>query len=477
MLLEDATSKEQVAAALAAGDDELREDIEEKITESAQGIRRKIERGAMGEYDEFVLADRVEHDEDFLDSLIRESNPDLSEVPREKVAEDILYWAKEWDRTEPRTYSRRGSRGIFRAGDDCRRHEGFSYSFSRSISYYIGEDDLFVNCEFVPLEMAEGFYEEISRRFDVSWEQTHIITEQFGSGPAYDDAEVCISEDDFKEFCNDTLREYHRELVKKDPAKAIQIFLDGIKNFSSDNVSQERLFEIRKSLVEQPISDDEMKEFATQWINGDDSEKEDIVTELDEHYLLLKETGEPNEVVAEFSPEEIAEMGITKGPMKELAPWKLVKLRPSAFRSEGRMMGHCVGDKGMGYIKQASEGEIEIWSLRDSADKPRFTLEIDESFYRSEDPAEKADAILQVKGKANRTPGLERARMIPSGSGDIKFPEEVIFWKQVFSDIGVDPSAVSDFPAVRVTKNRRGRSVERVYRSFDLPHIPLRKNR
>lgn len=469
MLLEDATSKEQVAAALAAGDDELREDIEEKIAEYAESIGRNVEEH--GEYEEFVLADRVEYDEDFLDSLIRESNPDLSEVPREKVAKDILYWAKQWDE-----YTQWREQNVLRVGRYCRQNEGFSYSFSRSISYRIDEDELFFNHEFVPPDMAKDFYETAWLR-NVDWETTSEIRAQFGWGPAYDDVEVCISEDDFKEFCNDTLREYHRELVKKDPAKAIQIFLDGIKNFSSDNVSQERLFEIRKSLVEQPISDDEMKEFATQWINGDDSEKEDIVTELDEHYLLLKETGEPNEVVAEFSPEEIAEMGITKGPMKELAPWKLVKLRPSAFRSEGRMMGHCVGDKGMGYIKQASEGEIEIWSLRDSADKPRFTLEIDESFYRSEDPAEKADAILQVKGKANRTPGLERARMIPSGSGDIKFPEEVIFWKQVFSDIGVDPSAVSDFPAVRVTKNRRGRSVERVYRSFDLPHIPLRKNR
>ena len=64
MLLDDATSKEQVAAALEAGDDELREDIEEVLDD----VKRRWDRGPNYDEDyEPIDMKEIATREDFID--------------------------------------------------------------------------------------------------------------------------------------------------------------------------------------------------------------------------------------------------------------------------------------------------------------------------------------------------------------------------------------------------------------------------
>lgn len=74
----------------------------------------------------------------------------------------------------------------------------------------------------------------------------------------------------------------------------------------------------------------------------------------------------------------------------------VVKLRPSELGAEGAALGICVGRKDMPYCRLLKAGEVNIYSIRTEAGKPKFTIE------------EKTDGprIVQVKGKANRLPGF-----------------------------------------------------------------------
>ena len=80
-----------------------------------------------------------------------------------------------------------------------------------------------------------------------------------------------------------------------------------------------------------------------------------------------------------------------------------------ALKYEGDTMGHCVG----GYCDDVASGRSQIFSLRDKKGQPHVTIETRpmKAGYLpepSEDPsAAIADAIVQIKGKANRKPNDE----------------------------------------------------------------------
>ena len=101
---------------------------------------------------------------------------------------------------------------------------------------------------------------------------------------------------------------------------------------------------------------------------------------------------------------------------------------------EGKRMGLCVGDPGMGYISAVLRKETKIWSLRTPAGKPKLTIEL-EINSRGE-----PIAIHQVKGRGNRIAGY------PAGGGKFK-PDEVAKLIDVFGEHGFtveDLKAVSD---------------------------------
>jgi hypothetical protein len=464
MLLEDATSKIQVQRALKDGDEELREDILEKLDDSmrwwdAHGFYRHVHAD-----DDPVNFMDIADDDAFIDKVIKESPAeyDLSNVPRAEV-ESSARWAA--------THEQRGrlnkTYGPFRIGQEA---DYFSYRIDRDDYATFPEEHLPDNAEYIPVEQAKNFWASLDGH--VTWEQTDRVEETSGytkGEPLY----VSATKEGFDEWCHDQVAEFVQAQIKAAPQVAIDVFMKGVEH---ENIS------LGAKLRAADLPEEELLDFAHRWFGSDD-DREEILLTLKDHFATL-ETGhaEPREVIGEWTQADLREMGITKGPLYEEAPWKLIRLHPGDLRLEGTLMRHCVGDGGMGYTKALKDGEIEIWSLRSRANKPRFTLEVDGAFYVDEAearrragddlimPAWRGVAIKQLKGKANRTPGHAYAR-----ATEIKFPDEVIFWDHALREFDVDPQAVDDFTAVhtgdepaRLQANSRDACT-----GFDLPYRPL----
>ena len=465
MLLDDATSKAQVQQALDAGDEELREDILAKLDDAMhwwdqRGINEEVHQD-----DEEVDFREIAVNDHFVDEVISQSprGYDLVNVPKDEVATSLR-----WAATHP--VFRRGARHWGPFSIDDSGGGGFSYRLSRQLSAHFPEDELPENAEYIPPEMAHRFWDSLDGNFE--WQERDSVEENWGTG---DDASIYITADseDFDEWCHDQVAEFVQAQIKAAPQVAIDVFMKGVEH---ENIS------LGAKLRAADLPEEELLDFAHRWFGSDD-DREEILLTLKDHFATL-ETGhaEPREIIGEWTQADLREMGITKGRLYEEAPWKLIKLHPGDLRLEGTLMRHCVGDGGMGYTKALKDGEIEIWSLRSRANKPRFTLEVDGAFYVDEAearrragddlimPAWRGVAIKQLKGKANRTPGHADAR-----ATEIKFPDEVIFWDHALREFDVDPQAVDDFTAVhtgdepaRLQANSRDACT-----GFDLPYRPL----
>jgi hypothetical protein len=466
MLLEDATSKEQVQRALDAGDQELREDIEEKLDDAmrwwdAYGINEEVQPDEEEiDFKEFAVSDA------FIDEVIAQSprGYDLVNVPREEVAASLRWDATHQNRRRNRIYW-----GPFYVDDSG--GGGFSYRLSTQLSAHFPVDELPENAEYIPPEMAHRFWDSLDGHFE--WQERDSVEENWGTGegePIY----ITAESENFDEWCRDLLAQHMDFLISKDPAGAKETFL---KALSYENGP------LGEKMRSAELPEEEVLSFASQWFQGDEH-RDEIIDTIKEYFATL-ETGhdEPREVIGEWTQADLRAMGITKGPLYEEAPWKLIKLHPADLRLEGALMRHCVGDQGMGYTKALKDGEIEIWSLRSRANKPRFTLEVDAgTFYEPGDVVglelreTRAAAIKQLKGKANRTPGYADTRE----TGGIKFPDEVIFWVSVLSQLGAEPIDVADFTSLRsspdspLAESRRRMRANPGSTGFDLPYRPLR---
>lgn len=433
MLLEDATSEEQVAAALEAGDDELRRDIEKKL-EEAKDEWEQSGRGYDDDPEPIDMRSVVTQD-DFIDRVILTSPAayELSDIPREKVEEALRYAASHPSRGRTTHY------GPFYI--DHRGGAHFSYTVEQGGSYSFRGSFFPENAKLIPSEMAMEFWDGLGPEY--SWDQRSRVDSDddfFGTGPG---TEMFIEapEGDFDEWCRDLVSEYVREAVKSEPEKAKSVFFAALAN--EDKALAEKLKAAK-------LDDEELLEFVTSWFEGDNEQAEIVETIRDYFAALESPTSLERETVITLSKQDIADMGIRQGTLFENAPWKLIKLHPADLRMEGTLMGHCVGKAGMGYVRAVKDGEIEIWSLRSRDNKPRFTLEIDKSKWDSADGPRvsgadivRARSILQLKGKANRTPGYADVRK----TGGVKFPDEVIIWTHVLNALGVDPTEVDDFDA------------------------------
>jgi len=181
MLLSDATSREQVEAALAAGDEELREDIEEQISSSLATIANV---GLDYDTDNIEdIEDIVKNSDDFMQAILQQSKPDLSQLPEEVVSDALAFQAN---------YGRSGEAGIFKwkEGRGWRRSEfGFEWSYHPGESVWLSKTKLFDNHELVPANFAHGFYEGLGSRFEWS-EGTGVIREQSGWHDSYEIASI-----------------------------------------------------------------------------------------------------------------------------------------------------------------------------------------------------------------------------------------------------------------------------------------------
>ena len=450
MLLEEAKSQEDVVAALAAGDEELRDDIDMLLRDLARTWEAN-ERGEEDELDDML--ENLEHWDDFIEMVIRDSGH--TEYP---LTDDMVEGIKE------------ELPGPFKVEWHSRF---FSYPVKASVSYFWNTRNVPEYAEFIPSGEVDAFFADLG--YGVEWDrQGPLLTDDvYGSGEG-ETHFVTTDAESFVEFCFDIVsRDIERKLSREPPEVLRRLFYERL----SAAVDEEMSRRVRAA----NLPDEDVKNLLTDWFAsgyGMSRGKDEVVEQLEEYLEAMSVAGVEREVVAEVTKEDLQRWGIVKGPLWEEAPWRLIKLLPADLRLEGTRMSHCVGKGDMGYIRSVKAGEIEIWSLRSRSDKPRFTLEVDSDFFERH-PEEKADAILQLKGKANRTPGYaDKAERV------IFFPEEVVFWRELFEEklgvVGV--RAISDFAAIRTSSwydmqqqvEARPNVLRR--RSFDEPHRPMRRN-
>lgn len=425
MLLEEATSLAEVKQALADGDEELQEDITDKLNESIRRIERNPNsyEDDIGDWQEYGLYGVIE------------------DVKKEMPPEAAPFVEKAF----------RSSKGDFQISEFSRDGGEEVGNFTSSSSIYVSESDLPTNWGYIPNSFAPPFWEELQNHFASSgdgsdWSEGES---EFGSntlmgleGTRYD----IYYRGDFDEFKRDILRDYINSIARSKPREVIDLFLEKVDlTLSQNKVVQEEL--AQKKYNEGFL--ETLLDFAVQWFAGDESDADET---LEDFQGWLDDLAEPEsterEELATVARADLLAMGLPKkGVFWENAPWRLVKLQTGDLRREGRTMRHCVGDKSTGYIQAVKNGEIEIWSLRDKSNKPHFTLEVAPDFYTGPDSKHRAAAIKQLKGATNRTPGFDTPH------SDLISPskrDEVVVWKWLMRKLDVSPEQVQDFNACRM---------------------------
>lgn len=449
-ILEDHESLKQVEAALDAGDEELEQDLEAALRVAFD----KVERGKGVDYynQELETYDFV-NAFDPADVIAYDSG--LTSLSRELQAEakQQMVDALEYDLSNRR----------YRYFQIYGRRSELSWDVPYTVSVGVEPSKVFDYPDLIPPEYAERFWAGIEPFFGLldGWQEPtdNVVAYNYGDQEGYEPATLILNNAD--EFCRDILQ----DLVSNMNEDEVLVFFEETLMSHFSRKELELLFK--------KINKEELVDFANAYFIDDEPDEvleilKDYVTGLSAPKGLLGD----REVILKISPETIARLGIRKGIIKEEAPWYLLKLEPNDLSIEGVLMNHCVGQYKMGYREAVEREEIEIWSLRDRNGKPRFTLEVDSRFNDTEDPDEKAEAISQLKGKGNRTPGYAQSR-----SSSLKFPEEVELWDYIFSELGINPSKVSDFPAFHYVAEQPElrANPRRRMRSFDEPYRPLRR--
>lgn len=443
MLLEEAQSREEVEAVLAAGDEELEEDIGDRLDEARRQWARS---GGGGEY--------LELEPDWILGVIQSSEFFAAlreEVPCQGVPDEALKEALDGILVTTDRFNNPGF-GIFTLYEV--RGAAFKFPIEREISHFF-DFDAIEHVEKIPVERLEDFVEDLG--YGVEWEildEDEDGTPRWASGhgegePSY----LSAKEDDLEEWCRDALSAYMDTWVRAHPAEAIEAFLKELNPSTADALRE----------VANP-NDEDLMDMVHRFFTVP-AEQGYIEEEIEAFVAPLRADTVPVErdTILTVSRDDLLRWGVTRGVMWEMAPWRLIRLTPADLRSEGRRMRHCVGDLNMRYLQALSGGGVEIWSLRDRADKPRFTLEVDPRFWQGQSPM-RGEWIHQLKGKANRHPGYAQS----GDTGLLKFPEEVVFWQHVLRELGADPTEVADLPFLPeggMLPNRQSS------RSFDRPYV------
>lgn len=410
--VDDAESAEEVQRELVAGNPYLLDSMRAALYEIAHNWEKSPH--AYGE-EESIDVDDVILTKDFRDALI-------AEVDRV----DLRAFVPLVDRAlaDEARRARKAHRCSFVVTPDPGR--GFVvFRGEYEASFFFSSDFVPVWADAVPPEMVADFW---SRLGTVDWDAAEGIQENFGHAPGGAFYVVYDSVGDLNEWAVDLISEAYDEIAEADPEGAAESVLSTLP------------FSLKNQIAEAKLSTKEIADLGRLLFDGSHSTEGDFEEALDEirEYLddLTARVPDDRRVLAIIDRAQLRQWGITSGVLWEEAPWSLIVLVPSELRFEGMQMRHCVGDKGMGYIRAVREGDIEIWSLRSANGKPRFTLEV-------EPRGDLAPRIRQLKGKANRTPGYASAR-----EDRIVFPEEVILWWHLLEQLGIPREEVNDFPAI-----------------------------
>lgn len=187
-----------------------------------------------------------------------------------------------------------------------------------------------------------------------------------------------------------------------------------------------------------------------------------------------------DELLAERGPKEAqtyAEADLTGHRIvydfpKPFEDFVCIALKPGDLKQEGSKLGICVGQERMGYASALRSGEIEIWSIRTRAGKPKFTIEVDKHHKSHPEQEESFAKVAQVKGKANRKPGFDPGKDDEPGASFKR--DEAVMVINMFRDLGFDTSKIHDLqPALKrlgETSRTNPRSNPNHERSFDEPY-------
>lgn len=428
MLLEEASSREEVEQALKSGDEELLHDIEDAIEEWVDILDRTwVSHVEYENIDKYTIEAAIE--DGFL-SYAKSEAPDwLPPVTDEYLMAPARREAQrlhQRGRGEYLEINNYGPNGV-----EVFPTASAWLSFSGLRNYALIPHSM-ICAALVKFANDNNIHSDNNIHLDPYDCAAQLEDEGHGGVGASIDADPSFiqftSDDSMEEFYRDVARNYVNDAIDEDPqgvidALATAYYYDSIKN---------RDFPV----LRERMSEEDLLDFASRYFVDED---EDVLNELREFAALLTDPGTAPEVMLEITKDDIRRLGIRSGTLYENAPWFLVRLRPSDLYLEGVRMRHCVGDKGMGYIERVKDGDIEIWSLRmgSPTGRPRFTVEAS--------PDADDVVIEQIKGKGNRLPGFARAN-----DSELKFPDEVVLWVWILDKLGIDSSSAADMDGLEL---------------------------
>ncbi len=438
MTLDEVESKRQLRAALKKGDPELEAEIEReidrKIDNAWQHATYEFEVGL--EPEEIIWRAKATFGENLTGLLdyfhqADEVSEILEDVPDEQIAgalkgeiESAAERLSDWTK-----------RGRVTKGSDL-----FTFASGQGPGPELGavQMELRVRLDEEPLSWVPAKYvEEVLKNkgpYGAEWEEIdegEYTTGWIDSGD-YWRLEVDRNAD--PEWAQDVRQEYFSGLVDAEPAEAIKVLLSELQKRFPDLYQRVRKAKLPKEVL---------ADYAVAYFQ----DPEEGVDLLSEAMGIFDYEGSAGEVILEIDRDTLRKIGVTRGRWWDAAPWKLIDLPVEELAYEGTLMRHCVGRRDMGYREAVARGYTSVWSLRSRANKPVFTFEIDQRAWEAADDAphphpriQRGQAIVQLKGKLNRTVGKDAAETA------------VLDW--IFSELDVDPTAVADFRPGRAANPR-----------------------
>lgn len=436
MRLDEAKTPEQLRKAYAAGDRELRRDIEKALSDAIYRAFQYVDyedREWLVTHDS-LLGERGTLDLDELERLLAAEGTDVdglgpqlqslgSEATQEYLKDEVITAVDNFH--SDRSFEH--SRDLLRIGY---HHHGGCPGNGMVIGHQyfnlhltLDEPLVWLKSSDITRELAEASH--FSQDDDAGWDA--LGEGSFGSGWIKDeDQTICLvlNRNATQEWITDKYREWLSDFVDADESIAIAELWRQVK------LADPKLY---KKMKKAKLPDEVLASYAVAFFENPD---EGIVI-LREAMGSFGYEGTRGDLLLELDRPALQAMGITEGRWWDGAPWKLMNLPPAELAYEGTLQRHCVGRHDMGYREAVMSGETQVWSLRNRFHKPVLTWEIDTTAWEdsslggASSPMYRARAVAQLKGKLNRTAGkdLEESR--------------VLYW--IFAKLGIDPNFVRDF--------------------------------
>jgi hypothetical protein len=324
MKLEDAKTKEEVAAAIAAGDQEMIDSVDAFLEEARDSFMDSNDHYGEEE-DPFGyswgqrggISDFVTDNEAFLDKVIVESQStgfDLRRVPRELVKKNLEYTCS-GDPDRERRFSHWGPFAIeFPNNLDSPSLEwrydlkgSNSVRFSEDHFPDVGDRSAIDIVALIPEDKAEAFWKDLAEELstwearrdkttDFEWQDgTKSLGENHGYGVGDDYGVGSYDDEKFAEWCRDVVSEHINKIVDSDPKAAYELFLSSAK--LTDEV--EALLQKGKDVEgEDNWPTEGIMDFVVKFFEAaDEDDRKEIVEELDNQ---LVKTYDPESLVPDF---------------------------------------------------------------------------------------------------------------------------------------------------------------------------------